>query len=82
MKITNKTKEELITVKQTVRFGKPCVKDTRIAVADILNLLDAGYGIVDIPKQYEGISIKDVKAALRYAIHLLGKEEILELKKF
>ncbi|MDZ4229416.1 MAG: DUF433 domain-containing protein [Patescibacteria group bacterium] len=68
-----------ITVKQTVRFGKPCIKGTRIAVADILNLLQRGYGLSDAPGQYPEITAADAKIALRYASRVLGKEEVLEI---
>ena len=33
---------ERITVDQTVRFGKPCVRGTRITVGDVLSYLAAG----------------------------------------
>ena len=69
-----------IVIKQEVRFGKPCIKNTRIAVADILNLLRSGYNITDVPEQYPGITTADAKTALHYAARALGKEEILEIK--
>ena len=69
-----------IVIKQKVRFGKPCIKNTRIAITDILYLLQSGYNLTDIPKQYPGVTITDAKIALRYAAQVLGKEEILEIK--
>jgi len=68
-----------IVIKQSVRFGKPCIKGTRIAITDILNLLQRGYGLKDIPAQYAGITVADAKIALRYASRILGKEEVLEI---
>lgn len=68
-----------ITIRPEVRFGKPCIKGTRIAIADILNLLEAGYTVNDIPKQYSTITLQDAKTALRYASAILGKEEILAI---
>lgn len=68
-----------IIIKQAVRFGKPCIKGTRIAVTDILNLLQRGYALSDVPGQYAGVTIADAKIALRYASHVLGKEEVLEI---
>ncbi|MDO8747978.1 MAG: DUF433 domain-containing protein [Candidatus Omnitrophota bacterium] len=56
-----------IKVNTDIRFGKPCIKGTRIAVSDILNLLGAGYPLEEIPKQYPGITKKDVVAAIEYA---------------
>ncbi|MEK7629542.1 MAG: DUF433 domain-containing protein [Patescibacteria group bacterium] len=68
-----------IVIKQKVRFGKPCIKGTRIAIADILNLLKAGYAIEEIPEQYPNITTEDVRLALRYAARTMAKEEILEV---
>jgi len=56
-----------ITTDPKVRFGKPCIRGTRIAVVDILNLLAAGYAIEDIPEQYPGITKKDVIVAIEFA---------------
>ena len=61
---------ERITVNPNIRFGKPCIKGTRIAVADILNLLTGSYTIDEIAKQYPGISKKDVIAAIEFATQL------------
>lgn len=60
-----------IVINPEVRFGKPVIAGTRIAVADILNLLAAGYTVKDIPKQYPGITQKDVLAAIEFTTDLL-----------
>ncbi|MBI4398147.1 MAG: DUF433 domain-containing protein [Candidatus Omnitrophica bacterium] len=56
-----------ITIDPQVRFGKPCIRGTRIAVVDILNLLAAGYRANEIPEQYPGITKQDVLAAIHFA---------------
>lgn len=56
-----------ITITPGIRFGKPCIKSTRIAVSDILNLLAAGYSIDEVPGQYPSITREDVIAALEFA---------------
>jgi len=68
-----------LAIKQDVRFGKPTILNTRITVADILNLLEAGYSINEIPEQYKSITVDNAKEALRYASNILGKEEILTI---
>ncbi len=73
-------KQSGITIKQDTRFGKPCIRGTRVAIADIIDLLRAGYQINEIPKQYPEITENDVKIALRYAVRILEKEEILDIK--
>jgi uncharacterized protein (DUF433 family) len=74
-KIINYNKR--ITVDPKVRFGKPCIRGTRIAVEDILNLIKAGYAFNDILKQYPTLKKEDIIAALDFATSIiLGKEEI------
>ena len=68
-----------IVIKQKVRFGKPCIKGTRIAITDILQLLQNGYALTEIPAQYPDITLQDAEAALRYTARILGKEEVLEI---
>lgn len=41
-----------IAINPKIRFGKPCVRGTRIAVENILNLIKAGYAFDEILKQY------------------------------
>ncbi len=62
-----------ITVDPKIRFGKPCIRGTRIAVADILNLLAAGYSIAEIPSQYPGITKKDIITAIEFAGQLMDE---------
>lgn len=56
-----------ITINPKIRFGKPCIRGTRVAVVDILNLLVAGYSLEEIPSQYPGITKKDVVSAIEFA---------------
>jgi uncharacterized protein (DUF433 family) len=70
-----------ITIKQKVRFGKPTIAGTRITVEDILNLLEKGYEINEITKQYPTLTQDDVKAAINYAAGIVGKEEVLIVTK-
>ena len=59
-----------IIVDPEIRFGKPCIRGTRITVGDILNLLSAGYTVNDIPKQYPSVSKSDAIAAIYFAANL------------
>ena len=59
-----------ITIDPKIRFGKPCIRGTRISVTDILNLLAAGYTLSEIPHQYPGITRKDILAAIDFASRL------------
>jgi len=66
-----------ITINPKVRFGKPCIRGTRIAVEDILNLIKAGYTFDEIIEQYPNLKKEDIIAALDFTTSLiLGREEI------
>lgn len=73
-KITNFNNR--ITVNPKIRFGQPCIKGTRIAIEDILNLFKAGYTFEEILKQYSGLTKKDIIACLEYTASVVGKEAI------
>jgi len=67
----------IITIDPAVRFGKPCIRGTRIAVADIINLLAAGFAVDEIPGEYPGITKKDVLAALEFSRKMMEKPQHL-----
>ena len=58
-----------ITMDPTIRFGKPCIKGTRIDVATVLGGLAAGEKIEDIEENYR-LTRDQVMAALAYATHV------------
>ena len=58
-----------ITMDPAVRFGKPCIKGTRIDVATILGRLAGGDKIEDIQEDYM-LTQDQVMAALAYATHV------------
>jgi len=49
------------------RFGKPCVRDTRITVFDVLGWLAAGMTYEEIIFDFPELSNEDIKACLAYA---------------
>ncbi|MDR1746062.1 MAG: DUF433 domain-containing protein [Tannerella sp.] len=56
-----------ITINPTVRFGKPCVKGTRIAVTDILQWLASGMTHQEILDDYPLLQEEHIRAALLFA---------------
>ena len=62
-----------IVVNPHVLGGKPVVKDTRIPVSLILNLLAYGYSVERVTKAYPILTEADVRAALAYASAQLDK---------
>jgi uncharacterized protein (DUF433 family) len=49
------------------RFGKPCVRDTRITVYDVLGWLAAGMTNEDILADFPELTLEDIQACLAYA---------------
>ena len=52
-----------------IRFGKPCLKGTRIDVATILGALAAGDS-EDVIRQGYNVTLAQIKDALNYAAHI------------
>jgi uncharacterized protein (DUF433 family) len=55
-----------ITKQPGVRGGKACIDDTRIAVADVVVLLDKGLGDQQIVECYPSLNLAQVHAAISY----------------
>lgn len=49
------------------RFGKPCVRDTRIAVEDVLSWLAAGMSTQEILRDFPELTLEDIQACLAFA---------------
>ncbi len=58
-----------IDINPEIRFGKPCIKNTRIAVLDILQWLASGMNIQEILADYPILKEEDIFAALHFAAH-------------
>ncbi|MDR2233435.1 MAG: DUF433 domain-containing protein [Tannerella sp.] len=56
-----------ITINPEVRFGKPCIKDTRIAVTDILQWMASGMTHEEILNDYPVLQEYHIRAALSFA---------------
>lgn len=55
------------------RFGKPCIKGTRLAVTDILEMLAEGMSQEEILADHANLNADQIKAALLYAAnHIKG----------
>ena len=56
-----------IEIKSDVRFGKPCIKSTRISVADVLGWLANGMTTEEIIAYFPELSKEHIQACLIYA---------------
>jgi uncharacterized protein (DUF433 family) len=58
---------DYITIDPEIRFGKPCIKETRITVGDILCWLSEGMSITEILEDYPELMEIHIRAALAFA---------------
>ncbi len=56
-----------ISVDSGVRFGKPCVRGTRITVGDILGYLAGGMSEEHLLTEFPQLTREDFRACLAYA---------------
>ena len=59
-----------IVIDNDIRFGKPCIKGTRITVGDILQWLSGGMSEDEILEDYPELQKIHIRAALAFAAHL------------
>lgn len=59
--------QDIITIEAGKRGGRPCIRGTRIAVADILGWLAAGMSHEQIRDDYPEVTEDDIRASLAYA---------------
>lgn len=57
----------IITIVPDRRWGRPTIRGTRIAVADVLGWLAAGMSEADILSDFPELTAGDIRAALRFA---------------
>lgn len=56
-----------ILVDPNIRFGKPCVRGTRISVGDVLGYLAGGMSEAEILANFPQLTRDDIRACLTYA---------------
>ena len=56
-----------IVVDPEIRFGKPCVRGTRITVGDVLVYLAGGMVQAQLLAEFPQLTADDVRACLAYA---------------
>ena len=57
-----------IEIDPNIRFGKPCVKGTRISVYDVLGWLAAGMTTLEIVDDFPELKDIHVRACLAYPL--------------
>jgi len=56
-----------ISIDPAVRFGKPCVRGTRITVGDLLGYLASGMTEAELLADFPALTHEDVLACLAFA---------------
>lgn len=68
-----------ITTNPKVMVGKPVIKNTRLTVEFILNLLAHGASISEILDEYKGLAREDILACLLFASRSLENTDFMPL---
>ena len=58
---------KIIAINPEKRFGKPCVRNTRITVFDVLGWLASGMSNSQIIQDFPELTEEDISACLSYA---------------
>lgn len=58
---------ERISVDPAIRFGKPCVRGTRLTVGDVLGYLAGGMSDDQVIADFPQLTKDDIRACLAYA---------------
>ncbi len=59
--------KKIIKINPNKRFGKPCIRETRISVYDVLGWMASGMTNKEILKDFPELKEDDIKACLMYA---------------
>ncbi len=68
--------QERITIDPEVLVGKPIIKETRISVEFVLDLLGRGWTIEQILREYDHLTPEDIQACLAYASDMMKSERV------
>ena len=58
---------QYISINSEIRFGKPCIKGTRIAVSDVLSWLASDMSYQEILEDFPSLKEEHIKASLFFA---------------
>lgn len=74
------TRFNRITFDPTIMGGRACIRDTRVTVSLILNLVANGMTATEIIKDYPYLEEEDVRQSLQYASWLADETvQVLEM---
>lgn len=59
--------KDRITIDPRIRSGKPCIRGTRIAVADVFDYLGGGMSVEEILDDFPDLTAEDIQACYAFA---------------
>jgi len=65
--VTTMDYRDRIVVDPEIRFGKPCVRGTRISVGDVLSYLASGMTEQQVLADFPQLTNEDIRACLAFA---------------
>ena len=75
--MSNEEVVNIIVVDPNIRFGKPCIKGTRITVSDVLQWFASGMSAENILADYSELTQQHLTAALTFAARRDGISRII-----
>ncbi len=68
--------QDHIAIDANVLVGKPVIRNTRIAVEFVMDLLGRGWTTEQVLKEYDHLTAEDIQACLAYASEVLKSERV------
>ena len=65
-----------ITIDPARMGGVPCIRDLRVPVATVLDMVADGMDVKDILSAYPDLEVEDIREALRYAAEAVREREL------
>lgn len=59
--------KDRMAIDPRIRSGKPCIRGTRIAVADVFDYLGGGMTIAEILDDFPDLTAEDIQACFAFA---------------
>ena len=59
--------QDRIAIDPEIRFGKPCVRGTRVSVGDVLSYLASGMTEQQVLTDFPQLNSEDIRACLAFA---------------
>jgi len=69
--------QDYLEIRPDKRFGKPCIKGTRISVYDVLNWLSNGMSKEEIIEDFEELNEEMIHACLAFAADKENKQIVV-----